>query len=262
VAELAAGDEVSDTERALLTARMLLERYGIVSREAVAAEGLPGGFGPLYRVLKELEQGGQVRRGHFVEGLSGAQFALPGAVERLRAAREDEPPMDGYGEADVRILPAADPANPYGALLDWPETGTVFVGSAARNGRGGDAAPTTGAARQAPKRTAGAWLILVAGKPVLYLAANARQLLSFPVSLTDTGHELPLAAAALHRIPSGRKRLLIQHIDGLPALESPLRETLIAAGFEPDYDALAPTRFRPTGTGRDPNAIACAGPRR
>ncbi|WP_058556634.1 DEAD/DEAH box helicase [Thiohalocapsa sp. ML1] len=261
VADLAAGDDLTDTERAALTAQMLLERYGIVSREAVAAEGLPGGFGPLYRVLKALEEGGQVRRGHFVEGLSGAQFALPGAVERLRAAREDEPPMDGYGDADVRILPAADPANPYGTLLDWPPTAGGSVGSAARTSRDADAAPATGAAKRTPKRTAGAWLILVAGKPVLYLAANARQLLSFPGSRTDTGRELDLAAAALHRIPSGRRRLLIQHIDGLPALESPLRETLVHAGFEPDYDALAPSRFRPAGTGRDPNAIACAGPR-
>jgi ATP-dependent helicase Lhr and Lhr-like helicase len=261
VADLTAGDEITDTERAVLSARMLLERYGIVSREAVAAEGLPGGFGPLYRVLKELETGGQVRRGHFVEGLSGAQFALPGAVERLRSAREDEPPMDGYNEADVRILPAADPANPYGALLDWPEVGAGLVGSAARTGRDADAAPATGAAKQTPKRTAGAWLILVAGKPVLYLAANARQLLSFPASVTDAGNELDLAAAALHRIPSGRRRLLIAHIDGLPALESPLRETLINAGFEPDYDALAPSRFRPAGTGADPAAVARAGPR-
>jgi ATP-dependent Lhr-like helicase len=180
-----------------------------------------------------------VRRGHFVEGLSGAQFALPGAVERLRATRADEPPMDGYTDDDVRILSAADPANPYGALLDWPET----------------------AATQPPKRGTGAWVILVAGRPVLYLAANGRQLISFPGSITDNGHELDLAAAALHRVPSGHRRLLIQHIDGLPALESPLRETLIAAGFEPDYDTLAPVRFRPGGIGRDPNAIACAGPR-
>jgi ATP-dependent Lhr-like helicase len=86
-------------------------------------------------------------------------------------------------------------------------------------------------------------------------------LLSFPGGVSDTGAELALAATALHRVPSGRKRLLIQHIDGLPALASPLRETLMAAGFEPDYDALAPARFRPTGSGRDPNAIACAGPR-
>lgn len=284
VADLGADDDITDTERVLLTARLLLERYGIVSREAVAAESIPGGFGPLYKVLKELEEGGQVRRGHFVEGLSGAQFALPGAVERLRAAREDEAPMDGYAEDDVRILPAADPANPFGALLDWPEAAAGRAGDAAATAasrgkdgaptgaagkrgvdRGGDTAPTgrgAGAAKQAPKRSTGAWLILVAGKPVLYLAASGRQLLSFPASVTDTGRELELAVAALHRIPCGRKRLLIQHIDGELALQSPLRETLISAGFEPDYDALAPARFRPAGTGRDPNAVACAGPRR
>jgi ATP-dependent Lhr-like helicase len=112
---------------------MLLERYGVVSREAVAAEGLPGGFGPLYRVLKEMEEGGQVRRGHFVEGLSGAQFALPGAVERLRAERGTRPPIDGYTEDDVRILAAADPANPYGALLEWP-AGHLFSAGERRDG--------------------------------------------------------------------------------------------------------------------------------
>ena len=253
VADLGADDDITDTERVLFSARLLLERYGVVSREAVAAEGIPGGFGPLYKMLKELEEGGQVRRGHFVEGLSGAQFALPGAVERLRAAREDEQPMDGYTEDDVRILAAADPANPYGTLLDWPASAAGTPEQPQTRGNG--------VARQSPKRSAGAWLILVAGKPVLYLAANGRQLLSFPASLTAGGRELALAAAALHRIPSGRKRLLIQHIDGEPALESPLRDTLLAAGFESDYDALAPARFRPSGTGRDPNAIACAGPR-
>ncbi len=281
VADLAVDDGISDTERLLLVARMLLERYGILSREAVAAEALPGGFGPIYRVLKELEEGGQVRRGHFVEGLSGAQFALPAAVERLRAAREDEIPMDGYTDDDVRVLAAADPANPYGALLPWPETAAAVVGSAARSDAGdgelarrgrsaaghGKGAAATGesqraaAAKQSPKRAAGAWVVLVAGKPVLYLGANARQVMTFAGSITDTGRELELAAAALHRIPSGRKRLLIQHVDGQPVLESSLRETFIKAGFEPDYDALAPARFRPGGTGRDPNAIACAGPR-
>ena len=90
-------DAPDPTRRALARARMLLERYGIVSREAVQAEALPGGFGPIYRVLKELEEGGRVRRGWFCEGLSGAQFALPGALDRLRAARLDEVPVDGYG---------------------------------------------------------------------------------------------------------------------------------------------------------------------
>jgi ATP-dependent Lhr-like helicase len=203
---------------------MLLTRYGIVSRACAAAEALSGGFGPLYRVLKQMEDSGKVRRGYFVEGLSGAQFALAGAVDRLRGARIDEIPIDGFGRDDVRILAAADPANPFGALLPWPATAVT--------------------AKQPPKRVAGAWVILVAGKPVLYVGAAARQISTFPESVTDEGGELPLALAALHRIPSsGRRRLSIQLIDGVAALQSPLRGALLDAGFEADYDALVPARF-------------------
>jgi ATP-dependent Lhr-like helicase len=233
--------EASDTERLLARARILLERYGVVSREAVQAAGIPGGFGPLYRVFKQMDEGGQVRRGYFVEGLSGAQFALNGAIDRLRGARIEETPIEGFGADAVRILAAIDPANPYGALLPWPNTG------------GGPP----------PKRINGAYLILVAGKPVLYLGSAGRQLTHFPTSISEEGGELPLALAAMHRIPQrGRKRLAIQQIDGLQALESPLREALLRAGFEADYDALLPARGYTTGIGRDPNAVACAGPRR
>jgi ATP-dependent helicase Lhr and Lhr-like helicase len=239
VADLQTG--ASDTERLLARARILLERYGVVSREAVQAEGIPGGFGPLYRVLKQMEDGGQVRRGYFVEGLSGAQFALNGAIDRLRSARIEEIPIGGFGADTLRILAAIDPANPYGALLPWPDTG------------GGPA----------PKRINGAYLILVAGKPLLYLGSGGRQLTRFPASVTDEGGELALALAALHRVPQGgRKRLAIRQIDGLPALESPLREPLLAAGFESDYDALVPARSRQTGSGRDPVSTANRGPRR
>jgi ATP-dependent Lhr-like helicase len=231
--------DATDTERLLARARILLERYGVVSREAVQAEGVPGGFGPLYRVLKQMEDGGQVRRGYFVEGLSGAQFALDGAIDRLRSARIEEIPVNGFGADRVRILAAIDPANPYGALLPWPDPG------------GG---PT-------PKRINGAHLILVAGKPVLHVGPGGRQLTSFPTSISGEGGELPLALAALHRVPrTGRRRLAIQQIDGVNALESQLREPLLAVGFEPDYDALIPSRSGQTGIGRDPNAIACAGP--
>jgi ATP-dependent Lhr-like helicase len=223
----AAAAAPTPTERLLAQARMLLDRYGVVSREAVQAEGLPGGFGPLYRVLKQMEEGGQVRRGYFVEGLSGAQFALAGALDRLRAARLEEPPIDGFTDADCRVLAALDPANPYGALLPWPATGALDTESTAT----------------APRRVSGAWVYLVAGKPVLYLGTSARTLTTFPASLTSAGNELDLALAALCRSPgTGRRRLLIQHIDGRPALESPLREPLLAAGFVSDYDALVPGR--------------------
>ena len=200
---------------------MLLDRYGVVSREAVQAQGLPGGFAPLYRVLKQMEESGRVRRGWFVEGLSGAQFAAPGALERLRAARLDEPPIDGFTADDVRVLAALDPANPYGALLPWP-------------------APAAQSSPP-PRRVSGAWVILVGGKPVLYLGSSARALSSFPSSMTADGGELPLALAALGRLSGGgRRRLLIQTIDGQPARQTPLREALLAAGFASDYDALVP----------------------
>ena len=95
-------------------AELLLERYGIVTRETVLAEGIPGGFSALYGELSNLETLGTARRGYFVEGLGGAQFALPAAIERLRALRTDEP-------AGPLVLAATDPANPYGATLPWPK---------------------------------------------------------------------------------------------------------------------------------------------
>nr|WP_242479304.1 DEAD/DEAH box helicase [Lamprobacter modestohalophilus] len=257
---IAAAPATQATERLLAQAQMLLERYGVLSREAVAAEDLPGGFGPLYRVLKQMEEVGQVRRGYFVEGLSGAQFALPAAIDHLRAARIDEPPLDGFDLADVCILAAVDPANPYGALLPWPEVAqAVHSKRACRRS-------VRQAGQSGPKRIAGAWVILVAGKPVVYVATSGKQILTFPDAVSDEGNELELALAELVRVPSaGRKRLLIQHIDGVPALESPLREALLTAGFEADYDALAPARFasdagNKRSSGRNPNVITCAGP--
>jgi ATP-dependent Lhr-like helicase len=196
---------------------MLLERYGVVSREAVQAEARPGGFGPVYRVLKDLEEAGRVRRGWFCDGLSGAQFALPGALERLRAARLEEAPADGYGSDQVRTLAAIDPANPYGALVPWPSA----------------------AGGTSPRRSIGAWAILVAGAPVVFVAPGGRQILTFPSSCTDLGGELALALAALHRIPH-RGRLAIREVDGVAAAESPLREAMLAAGFALDYDAWRP----------------------
>ena len=101
------------TERAAATVQMLLDRYGVVTRETVSSENFPGGFAAIYPVLKLMEEGGRVRRGYFVEGLGGAQFAVPAAVDRLRAERETP-------DAPVAVrLPATDPANPYGTALAW-----------------------------------------------------------------------------------------------------------------------------------------------
>ena len=203
--------ELPDTERALAQAHMLLERYGVVARECAQAESLPGGYGTLYRVLRGMEEAGRVRRGHFVEGLTGAQFALPGAVERLRGYRETEP-----GRPETATLAAADPASPWGALLAWPST-------------------TVDGAR--PRRVPGAWVVLAGGRPVLYAGAEGRTLLSF----ADVDEEmLDLGFAAVASLPRGRRRraLLVERIDEQPARESPHAFRLLAAGFTADYGGL------------------------
>ena len=112
---------VDDTTRAHTRALQLLERHGVLTREAVAAEGIPGAFAGLYPVLEGLESRGQVRRGYFVAGLGAAQFALPGAVDRLRSGRDDGPGR-GSTTAPPLVLAATDPAQPFGAALPWPDT--------------------------------------------------------------------------------------------------------------------------------------------
>ena len=118
----------------------------MLTREAIKAEGVPGGFAGLYPVLKLLEDGGRVRRGYFVAGLGGAQFAVPGAVDRLRAFRE--PPL----VPEVTVLAAVDPANAYGAALPWPVKG--------------------------PQRAAGAYVLLVDGLPSLYIEKGGRSIVA------------------------------------------------------------------------------------
>jgi ATP-dependent Lhr-like helicase len=213
-------DEVSAEARAVARARMLLERYGIVSREAVQGEALGGGFAPLYRVLKAMEEGGKARRGYFVEGLSGAQFAHAGALERLRAER-DPPFSQDDAAMQAMMLAAIDPANPYGVLLPWPESG--------------------GGPTQRPRRVAGAWVVLVRGRPLIYAGGNGRRLLTFTHPVEEDGDALRAAFRALHRLPrTGRRRyLLVERIDGVPAHQSPHAATLQASGFEADYRGLA-----------------------
>jgi ATP-dependent Lhr-like helicase len=215
---------VSDTERAVACANMLLDRYGVVSREMAAQEALPGGFGPIYKVLSALEESGRVRRGYFIEGLSGAQFARPGCIDRLRGARAED---DGFGvEANgVTHLPVIDPANPWGGLLRWPDTGDPRVSAK-------------------PRRVPGAWLLMRRGIPLLYLGPNARQLITFPGNLADP--ETRMAAfTALHQLPkkTRRRSLVIEKIDGRPARESKYCAELLHCGFVMDYRGLAAEGF-------------------
>ena len=181
-------------------AELMMERYGIVTRETVLAEGVPGGFSTLYAELGNLELLGTARRGYFVEGLGGAQFALPGAVERLRSL----PEADG----SFQVLAATDPANPYGAALPWPK-------------------PASG---RRPARAPGAHVLLRDGEPLVYVERGGRSILR----LVDLdGAELASAAQALaDAVSSGLlPKLGIEKLDGEPVIGSGHEEALLSAGF-------------------------------
>jgi ATP-dependent helicase Lhr and Lhr-like helicase len=193
-------------------AELLLERYGIVTREQVLAEGIPGGFSTLYDSLSALETLGTARRGYFVEGLGGAQFALPGAVERLRAQREerDEAP---------EVLAAVDPAQPYGAALPWPR-------------RDDD--------RRRPQRVAGAHVVLAAGEPVLYLERSGKGAITLVDA--DDARLRPAFEALADAVRHGRiRKVALERVDGEPVVGGPFGALLLELGFRQSPKALTLT---------------------
>jgi ATP-dependent helicase Lhr and Lhr-like helicase len=183
-------------------AELLLERQGIVTRDGVRGEGTPGGYGAVYGELKALETLGLARRGYFVEGLGGAQFALGGAVERLRELR----PKDGE-EPEALVLAAADPAQPYGAALPWPK----------RSG-----------ARAA--RVAGAHVVLLGGEAALFVERGGRSLVPLREPEEEWLREA-LAALVAHVKAGGAKRLAVERFDGEPVTDWDGISLLIDAGF-------------------------------
>ena len=190
--------EIDPASRRRAVAELLLERYGVLTREQALAEGVPGGFSALYPELSQLETLGTARRGYFVEGLGGAQFALPGAVERLRSQRGDE--------HQPVVLSAIDPAQPYGAALRWPDRGKTA-------------------------RVAGAYVVLTGGDPILYLERGGKGLQTLVAG--DDPRLEPALAALVGRVKAGQiKRLALEKVDGELALGSPLAALLIALGFQ------------------------------
>jgi ATP-dependent helicase Lhr and Lhr-like helicase len=210
-------------ERRRALAELLLERYGIVTREQVLAEGVKGGFAMLYDTFANLETLGVCRRGYFVEGMGGAQFALPGAVERLRSARGPSSKAPEEGRRTL-VLAAADPAQPYGAALSWPK----------REGQ-----------ERRPARVAGAYVVLVDDEPALYVERGGRGLLTLAAGSeapAESSAAAPLSGErdALHdalgalaeAVRAGRvPKLALERIDGTSAIASPLAETLLELGF-------------------------------
>jgi ATP-dependent Lhr-like helicase len=200
----------ADRRRAI--AELLLERYGIVTREQVLAEGIKGGFAMLYDTFCNLETLGVCRRGYFIEGMGGAQFALPGAVERLRAT----PPKTAQGPRTT-VLAAADPAQPYGAALPWPK----------REGQ-----------ERRPARVAGAYVVLVEELPVLYVERGGRGLITLQatpqVEAAGRPDLVALALTALAESVRGGRvgKLALERIDGAPAISSPHAGALAELGFQ------------------------------
>ena len=220
--------DADPTLRAHALAMTLLDRHGVLTRGAVAAERVTGGFAAVYPVLRAMEEAGQCRRGYFVEGLGGAQFALPGAVDRMRAMgsargvwgggqppheRGDPGGSSPRGGAAI-VLAAADPAQPYGAALPWPDR------------------PGETASSHRPGRKAGALTVLVDGALVLYVERGGRTLLSW----TDDPERLAASTAALAAAvrADALGRLTVEKADGERAGgDSPLTQALEAAGFRP-----------------------------
>jgi ATP-dependent Lhr-like helicase len=212
--------DAAPTERAHARAVALLERYGVVSRESMALESVRGGWSAVYPVLRAMEDAGKVRRGHFVEGYTGAQFAFAGAVDRLRAARfSEEIPR-------TLLLAATDPVQPFGALLPWPE-------------------PTAPNAR--PRRSAGASVVIANGELLAWLDRSARKLFSFGTQETTEAEAQQRVASALRGLFRDRARGVIRldEIDAVPAARSPWREALIAAGFRAGFKGLELDRSEP-----------------
>jgi ATP-dependent Lhr-like helicase len=175
------------------------------------AERVSGGFAGVYATLKAFEEAGRCRRGYFVEGLGGAQFALPGAVERMRGL------ADGSRQPQTIVLAAADPANPYGAALPWPERDTERPG-------------------HRPARKAGAVVVLVDGRLVIYVEKGGRTLLTYGDESEVLRPAVDALALAVREGLLGK--LTVERADGEQIFESPVAAALAEAGFRPSTKGL------------------------
>jgi ATP-dependent Lhr-like helicase len=210
------------TESAHALAQQLLNRYGILVREAAAAENLPGGFTSIYGVLKALEESGRIRRGYFAAGLGATQFALPAAVDLLRQLRT--PPPDERPE--FVHLAAADPANPYGSILRWPDPPV--------------SADDSESAPRVLTRAAYAEVILRNGELIAWLRRGNPNLLVFLPA--DEPERSKAASGLAHFIcdrgqermrDHSREGVLITTINGQPVAASFIARFLMDAGFHP-----------------------------
>jgi ATP-dependent Lhr-like helicase len=220
-----ASPEVSPTQYMTSLAQQLLTRHGVVTRETVTHEGIAGGFSTVYQILKAMEDAGRARRGYFVAGLGGAQFAMPAALDLLRSMRDvpDEP--------RTVVLAATDPANPYGSILKWPDTS----GPPALDD-GGPAALVEGG--RGPTRSVGSIVVLVDGAAAAYLKKGERELLLFaPDDEPRRATVIRQIARMLLRLAAareeGRRGMLIVDVNSVPATAHPAAQIFIDEGFLP-----------------------------
>ena len=199
-------------ERLVLIAELLLDRYGVVTRGSVQAEGIEGGFAGVYKVFSAAEDAGRLRRGYFVEGLGAAQFATTGAIDRLRGAGRPSTSSGtrstSSGTEGALVLAASDPANPFGAALPWPGSGD-----------------------HRPSRKAGALVVIDDGRLVAWLERGGRTALTWSTDPDQLGR----AANALAGLIRGGRMaaLTVEKVDGSPSLgaDHPFVTALLAAGF-------------------------------
>jgi ATP-dependent Lhr-like helicase len=215
-------EPLDPTLRASATAELLMDRYGVVTKGPVAVEEIPGGFATVYKVLSTLEDTGRARRGYFIEGLGAAQFAQAATVDHLRTFSTDD--QVRTEEPVALALAATDPANPYGAALEWPDPAAA-------------AAPDAGtgpAGRHRPGRKAGAVVVLVDGALTLYVERGGRTVLAFtddPDALAAAG---PAVAETVRR--GAVDKLTVEKVNGAEVLgsgplETAVRKSLLAGGF-------------------------------
>ncbi|MFF3733583.1 DEAD/DEAH box helicase [Streptomyces sp. NPDC002476] len=203
--------EPDPTHRAHALARTLLDRHGVVTRGTVQAEGVEGGFSAAYRVLSAFEDNGQARRGYVVEGLGAAQFAMDGAVDRLRAVSTARDRAEPGVAPHAVVLAAADPANAYGAALPWPES-------------------PDGAGHK-PGRKAGALVVLVDGELAMYMERGGKSLLAWPTDPEDPALVAAAGALAAAARAGALGTVTVERANGASSLTSPLGRVLEAAGF-------------------------------
>jgi ATP-dependent Lhr-like helicase len=221
------------TKWAAAMTQQLLARHGVLTRESLNIEAVPGGFGLIYPVLKGLEENGRIRRGYFVAGLGATQFALPGALDLLRSLREKP------DDLEIAVLAATDPANPYGATLKWPTRkqpqSSQSTQSKDFSAHSAGSAVSVEAGR-GPTRSVGATVILVNGALAAYLARGDRQLVTY---LPESEPERSKTGRAIARVLIDRARtggesprgMLIEEIDGVPPATHPIAKLLAEAGF-------------------------------